>query len=990
MHKSKPKPRSETSGAAEDRTAPAGETGILTDLFMRSRYAEVEERARALLERYPAWVQGWNILGAACGKQEKFEAALPAFERVLSLHPNDPHIYNNLGPVLQELGRLPEAIASFRKAVELKPDLAMAHMNLGIALRKQGLHAEAVESLRKAIELNPDYAEACVSLGSLYQDLGKMDEARRLLEKAVALKGSDAVALRNYSACRKFTEKDRTETERLESLLARAATDEDRYNLHFALGKIYDDIGLYDDAFRHYQEGNRIERKKYSYDPDGFSSYVDRLIEAFPPGYRQSVGETGSSSELPLFIVGMPRSGTTLTEQIISSHPLVCGAGELEHIGTMTVDLAEKQNIPYPRRILALSPADFRALAETYVGHLRRFSSDAVRVTDKMPCNYLHLGFITLLFPRAKVIHCTRNPLDTCLSIFFQRFSELHPYSTDLGDLGRYYRDYERLMRHWKRVLPPGNLMDVAYEDLIADPEGISRGMIEFCGLEWNDRCLAFYRNERAVTTPSSWQVRQPIYTTSRDRWKKYEKHLAPLEKVLSEAAAPSREAERLIRSALRRYTANDEVEAALARILRSEKDIFDALRMLGSREENRGNYADAEKLFRHAVTVNDHSAAAFHNLALILQKQGKLDEAVDNYQRAVALKPDFAAAYENYAGCRQWSVGDKPLADRLEELLRSAGNAEDRCSYHFALGKMYGDFGIYDESFRHYQQGNLIERGKYSYDRRIFTSYVDRMQRTFSAGRFAERRGAGATSNLPVFIIGMPRSGTTLVEQIVASHPEAHGAGELKHINAKITGIEKALNRPYPECMEIATPEILGKTANEYLELLRRANPNAVRITDKMPHNFLHLGLISLLLPGAKVIHCRRNPPDTCLSIYFQRFYANLHPYSYDLTDLGYYYRDYERLMEHWNAVLPRGMMLEVGYEQLVDRPEETSRAIMEFCGLEWDEQCLMFHQNRRAVKTASSWQVRQPLYTTSKEKWRRYEQHLAPLLAALSWPRM
>lgn len=632
----------------------AREAGVLADMFARGQFSETEESALLLLKKYDDWLSGWNIVGVCRRMLKKYDAAVLAFNKAISLSPNDPDIYNNLGPVLQEQGKLQEAIECYQRAITLKPGFAEAHNNLGNAMRELEKLPEAIGSYRRAITLKPDYAEAHNNLGCALEEQGNLAAARESYEKALALNPEFAKAHKNYATCRKFTRDDKAHIDRLETLIQGAQNDEDRCSLHYALGKIYDDCRMYDESFFHYLCGNQIERKKYSYSWKKFSSRVDSLIREFPAGYLLNRTWTGSPAELPVFIVGMPRSGTTLTEQILASHPLVYGAGELKYFDEKSISLPVKLERPYPECLKLLPAGELKGIAEEYSAYLRRLSPDAERVTDKMPWNFLHLGFIALLFPRARVIHCRRSPLDTCLSIFFQRFTGRHPYSSDLGDLGHYYRDYERLMEHWRKVLPPGMLLEVAYEEMVENPEEMSRKLIGFCGLEWNERCLKFNESDRAVRTASSWQVRQPIYKTSKERWKRYERHLGPLIEALEGKQQDAGdgmkfgETERLIRSALEQYTSVREIEGMIREVLKTDKDTFDTLAMLGIKEGQRGNDADAEKLFRHALAINSTSAETLHNLGLILVKQGKLDEAVVCFRKAVALKPAFIGAQQN------------------------------------------------------------------------------------------------------------------------------------------------------------------------------------------------------------------------------------------------------------------------------------------------------------------------------------------------------
>ena len=296
-------------------------------------------------------------------------------------------------------------------------------------------------------------------------------------------------------------------------------TDFDRALLHFALGKMQDDLGEYARAILHYDQGNELERRKLVFDRGAFATEVDRLIESFTPARFDRHAAPGTASEVPVCIIGMPRSGTTLVEQIVSAHPAVAGGGELTFWNDHTAD-----------------PDATAGLAAGYVALLRRIGPEAARVTDKNPFNFLATGLIHLALPRARFIHCRRNPIDTCLSIFFTRFATPRPFAYDRGDLAFYYRQYQRLMAHRRTVLPPDRLLEVDYEALTADPEPVTRRMIEFCGLDWDDACLAPEGNRRVVRTASVWQARQPIYRSSVERWRNYELWLGELADLCSGA----------------------------------------------------------------------------------------------------------------------------------------------------------------------------------------------------------------------------------------------------------------------------------------------------------------------------------------------------------------------------------------------------------------------------------------------------------------------
>jgi hypothetical protein len=301
---------------------------------------------------------------------------------------------------------------------------------------------------------------------------------------------------------------------------------------------LLDRAGAYDEAFQHFQEGNRRRREQFLQEGQGFdraahSELVDRLLRVFTADYFERVRGFGSDSEVPVFVTGMPRSGTSLVEQILSHHPEAAGLGELRDIPKMVTDLPARLQTAekYPECLAYLDQAAVQGLGQAYLNRIQQLAGSARRVSDKMLENFLHLGLIATLFPRARIIHCRRDPLDTCVSCYLQFFHGLD-FTWDLADLGSYYRDYQRLMAHWQTVLPMP-ILDINYEDLVADVEDQSRRLLTFCGLDWNDRCLRFYENPRAVRTVSKLQVRRPIYTSSVGRWRHYAAHLGPLQEAL-------------------------------------------------------------------------------------------------------------------------------------------------------------------------------------------------------------------------------------------------------------------------------------------------------------------------------------------------------------------------------------------------------------------------------------------------------------------------
>jgi tetratricopeptide (TPR) repeat protein len=443
----------------------------------------------------------------------------------------------------------------------------------------------------------------------------------------------------------------------------------------------------------------------------------------------------------------------------------------------------------------------------------------------------------------------------------------------------------------------------------------------------------------------------------------------------------------------------------------------FDGLGLIACKK---GRFADACMFFGKAVEI-DPAAAQYHfNLGNALKDLGRVDEAIEAYRQAIALKPDFAEAYGNLGSlyisqgragqaCAAYEMAiehrpergsfyrlrafckplppTSPIFRKMQRLAErmSALSETDQMELHFALGTVYGDTEEHERSFVHLLAGNALKRKYVVYDEEKALGSVARVEKTFSRDFLAARSDFGIASRLPIFVVGMPRAGSTLVEQILASHPEACGAGELQILPQLLRQARSVLKTDFPEIVSTLTARQIDRLADRYLDILRSEGPTATRIVDKHLDNFMGLGLISLMLPHAKIIHIRRDPFATCLSCFAKLFNGNHLPYSYDLGELGRFYCAYERLMSHWRAVLPAGMMLEIHYEELVNDFEPQAQRIVEHCGLAWHERCHSFYRTERVVKTASALQVRQPLYATSLSKWKVYAALAQPLRVAL-----
>jgi tetratricopeptide (TPR) repeat protein len=524
---------------------------------------------RAVTQR-DGYAEAYNNMAAALRDAQDFESAEHAYRKAIQQKPGYVDAYNNLAIMLSGLDRTEDALRYLAEALKLDEKHVPSLLNVSRVQLKRGAYAVAEQAagiardlapekaephvvladiqheldqpevalghIERAVELEPEAADVRSFYGVLLKSVGRIEEARAEVRKAIDLNPKLYSAYSNLNDLETFGA-DHDLLAKMDVIFAEAEDPEsERYvPLHFAFAKALEDAGDYVRALEHYQVGARLRRGQLKYDEADTFAFFDQIKAAFPREIFEKRPFAGNPSNAPVFIIGMPRSGSTLVEQILSSHPQVFGAGEIKVLNRSLGVLRDRfPSIPkFPAMVAALEPDHFTQVADTYLTEVQSKAGGAARITDKLLTNFYFAGLITLLFPNAKIIHTRRNPVDTCLSAYTKLFKDDMPHSYDFGELGRYYRKYEELMAHWEEVLPAGVMMTVDYEAVTEDLEGNARALVDHLGLKWDKACLSFHKSTRAVKTASVVQVRKPVYKTSVERFRRYGDGLAPLLEAL-------------------------------------------------------------------------------------------------------------------------------------------------------------------------------------------------------------------------------------------------------------------------------------------------------------------------------------------------------------------------------------------------------------------------------------------------------------------------
>ena len=500
------------------------------------RYFDAASYLSQAIELLPDIAENHSMLALCYSNMGKQEVAIQQYQKALELDENNIAALSGLGHMYYRQGNLKMAKQLYCKAVEKKPSLPENQIKLALIYSEMGNMNTAVKHAKKAIHLSPKCANTIGIVGRVYLAGGEIKEAVKYFRKALDVDPANGVAYYDLVSLEKIRDKDNPLLKKMENNLKKGMPSFNRVAMHFALGKAYNDCKQWDKAIQNFDKGNRLILT--SYDRKQEEKFVKGVKKIFTPAFFTKYKGIGNSSMLPVFVVGMPRSGSTLIDQVISSHSNVHSVGESKALSSVVLSLIEKNNYQeFPECMKTISSDFIQTIANQYIEIITEDSGEVARIVNKMLFNFYYLGLIAIMYPNAKIIHSMRNPLDTCLSIYFTNFvsnGTEDEWGSSLENIGFYYRQYHAVMKHWCEVLPI-DILDIQYEDTVENFEEQARKIIDFCDLPWEPQCLEFYKSKRSVHTASVSQVRQPIYKSSVSRWPPYAKYLGPLVEQLGD-----------------------------------------------------------------------------------------------------------------------------------------------------------------------------------------------------------------------------------------------------------------------------------------------------------------------------------------------------------------------------------------------------------------------------------------------------------------------
>jgi Tfp pilus assembly protein PilF len=483
-----------------------------------------------------------NNLGILLVELQEYNLAIKCFNKALDIESNNYAVLLNAGIVSKKIKDFATAVTYFSKALSIH-ETASTLTNLGEMLLYSERLEEAYKYIKKSLELEPNSAQSLTIFGNISFSFGNIKEAQEQFLKAIDLKPDYVSAYISLAEAKKFSNEDNSIISKLEQLVVAPGLNTDELmTAYFALGKMLSDCKHYDQAFNYYHKANTIKQAGNNFNIAEFESNIKRNQAVYNKELLKKK-TIGNPSKAPIFIVGMPRSGTTMTEQIITSHSLAKGVGEVTYIENLASQIAPRTTphnlfglTPYPECVPYMKKDEIQNIANKYLAEISQATDKPYKIVNKNPMNFGHIGFIHLLFPNATIIHCKRHPLDICLSMYFHNFLFVN-FSYDFSIMAQYYKIYNQTMKYWHQQIT-NTIYDSYYEELLFDQEARSKALIAKCGLKWEDQCLEFHKNKQVIYTASKWQVRQKLYTDSMYRWKNYEKHLGLLKDALADEIA--------------------------------------------------------------------------------------------------------------------------------------------------------------------------------------------------------------------------------------------------------------------------------------------------------------------------------------------------------------------------------------------------------------------------------------------------------------------
>jgi tetratricopeptide (TPR) repeat protein len=499
------------------------------------RLDEAEHLYRRVLRHNPRNVDAMRLLALIALKAGRDGEAENLLQKAIALAPDFLAAILDLGRLRKEQDRYGEALECFDRAIALDAANPQAHYLRGSTLAPAAFTHEAIEAYQQCLRLRPGHIGALIGLGHLLKAIGRYHEAVASYNECIRLRPDLGETYWSLANLKTYRFADATVAEMERRVSAGGLTVQSEVNFLFALGKAYEDCGDFDRAWTYYSTGNTRQRAEVSYDPVQTEAMNDRLVSVFSADFLRAHRGVGHTDPAPIFILGLPRSGSTLLEQVLASHSQVEGTSELPYLGRVATWLNRNRadGINYPEAARELKPQHFQSLGKDYLAYAQMHRrSGAPRFIDKMPNNFPNIGFLSLILPNARIIDARRHPLDACLSCYRQLFAKGQTFTYDLTEIGEYYLQYQRMMDHWAEALP-GKVLTVQYEEVVADFEAQVRRLLEFCELDWEDACLRFFESDRPVRTPSAEQVRQPIYDRSVGHWRNYARHLDELITVI-------------------------------------------------------------------------------------------------------------------------------------------------------------------------------------------------------------------------------------------------------------------------------------------------------------------------------------------------------------------------------------------------------------------------------------------------------------------------